>query len=888
MKVVKPVKVPVLTRVVELARQPHFHAAVMVGFPLASPRALLDELAFWKLVQGALGENGVVDEGTAKGHAELLVAGSFHAPGGQPVGHGYARAKLGSIDKRVAVLGDRYWQKGVPTAPEPFVEMPIDWAHAFGGANFPKNPHGKGFEPIDRDGRKVYPLPNVEHYGALVRSQADRPDPAGFGAFDLAFPQRRARGGTYDQAWLEKHYPGMPPDAEASFFNLAAEDQWQKDHYFRGDEEFFVENMNAAAARIDGRLPGLAPRAFVTLRGAEGEAFVEVPLRCDTVWLLPSAGAGIVGFHGTLPIAEDDAADIVHLVVACEEMGGPRPIEHYHKALVQRLDKDEGAIASLSDSDLMPPRESGVTPNFDTGEFGRWVKSEALAVQHGLRGVERQRQRAAELMKKAGVDTSRVPPPPPPPVFALPDTNDLDAVAAEARRMQEMSKQQLADAAAAKAQAIERARQTLAREDKDFDELAEEGAAKSGGRIKLPQLEKVAKLESVVARARAAGRPLVTVEQALAGGKLKEALDKQQALLDDAYRKSAHLSEGKPPCGGDEAARLRVLVQTAVDSGESLAGRELTGAALKGMSLAGIDLAGAFLEAADLAGADLSGAKLAGAVLAKADLRGANLTGADLAGANLGAADLSLANLAGAKLAGAIFGRARLSGTSLCGADLAGADWLEVKLERVDLTGARLGQCAFLQADLRGCSFAGTDLVRASFVQCQLEGASFAGARLDKVTIVGSGGAGVSFAGATMPQATMLTGSSFPGARFDDAVIDRACLRTTAFPGACFDRANLAGADLSECDATGASFERANLAGAMLMRTRLVDAKLAGANLMNALLSKAKIAGADFTGANLFQADLARASGDDRTRFTEAEVGRVRKLPPAGPEGGGA
>ncbi|MBI4955029.1 MAG: DUF2169 domain-containing protein [Myxococcales bacterium] len=883
MKVVKPVKVPVLSRVVEMARQPVFHVAGLLGFPLASPRALLDELGFWKTVRTVLGENGVVDEGTAKGRAELLVAGSFHAPGGAPCTSGFARAKLGAIDKRVAVLGDRYWRRGEQTAPAPFTEMPIDWAHAFGGPSFARNPAGKGAEPVEHDGVEVHPLPNIEHHGALIRSARERPEPAGLGAFDLSYPQRRAHAGTYDKGWLEQHYPGMPPDADATFFNLAAADQWLAEGSFRGDEEFLVENMSPSAARITGRLPGLALRSFVTQRGRAGEVFFEIPMRCDTVWLMPGAGVGVVVFHGRWRVLEDDAADIVHLLTACEETGARRPLDHYRACLARRLDKDQGAIASLSDRDLMPARESGVAPNFDGGDFGRWLKTESLPVQHGLRGVARQRKRAEDTLKEKGIDISHLPPAPPTPIFAVPDQSDLDAVAEHLVELQKLGEQQLADAKVQKAQLVERARQRLAEQDRDYDAWVDEQQAAAGGPVKLPSYEQVAQLEQVVAQARAAGTPLPTLETALAGGRLKEQLAEHQARADAAYRASAHLTPGKASRGHEEEARLRVIVQAALDSGESLAGRDLTGARLAGMVLAGIDLTGAFLEAADLSGADLRGAKLRNAVLAKATLRGANLSGADLGGANLGAADLRDATLTGANMARAVLGRATLAGTSLCDADLTGADWLEVQFAGVDLGGAKLPQCAFLAVDLRGSSFAGADLSRATFVACQLEGASFAGAMLGKATLVDCRGTGASFAGAKMAQATILSGSALPGANFADADLERACLRTTAFPGACFDRANLAGADLSECDATGASFERAMLGRAMLVRTKLGGASFAGANLMNAMLSKAQIPGADFTGANLFQADLARAVGDDRTRFTEAERGRVRVEPKASP-----
>src|SRR6185312_8236861 len=291
MKVIKPVKLPILTRNVERARKPELHIAAMLGFPLDTPRALLDEMSFWSTVADALGASGVVDEGFAKARGELLVAGSFFAPGGLPLPASYVRAKVGAADKRLAVIGDRLWRDHAATEPEPMASMPIDWAHAFGGPRFNRNPYGKGTEPLVTGGRAIL-LPNVEHYGALLRSPADRPEPAGFLLMDVTFAQRRARAGTYDQRWLDEHFPGLAPDAAPTFFNVAPEDQWI-DGFFRGDEAFLVENMHPERPRIEGRLPGLVARCFVTQRTEEGEGFFEIPLRWATVWLFPSAAAGI-------------------------------------------------------------------------------------------------------------------------------------------------------------------------------------------------------------------------------------------------------------------------------------------------------------------------------------------------------------------------------------------------------------------------------------------------------------------------------------------------------------------------------------------------------------------------------------------------------------------
>jgi uncharacterized protein YjbI with pentapeptide repeats len=882
MKIIKPTKLPILHRVVEIARRPYFHAAGILAFPLGSPRALCNELTFWQTTSAALGEKGVFDEGFAKARGELLVCGSFFAPGGKPVTASFVRARVGAVDKRLAVAGDRFWQNQVPSAPEPFAAMPIDWSRAFGGAGFDKNPHGKGAAPIDSGGKPLHPLPNVERYGQMLRSPNERPEPAGFLPMDVTFQQRRARAGTYDKRYLDDHFPGMPADMEPTFFNVAPEDQWITG-FFRGDEDFVLENMHPDQPRIEGRLPGLMARIFVTHKTAEGERFREIGMRCDTVWLFPAAGMGAVVFHGTMPVADDDAGDIVHLVAACEEPGAPRPVEHYQTALARRLDKDKGAVQGMSDSDLMPPREAGVAANLLLMDMdvGRWTRSENLALARGRRGQERQFAKARAMIEEEGLDPNVYGLGELPPMPAEPPLDDMDALA-------EYMEAQMADADAQRRtlearaeEAKEQARKSFAEMGEDYDAAMAKAEKEGGGPPKFSAVEHLTRLSAMAAEAAAEGVVIEELERQLEDPRYWADLKAQEEGVRDMYRRFGHLQPAAAAMDTESSERVRVLVQLAVDNDESLAKRDFTGANLAGMSLGGIDLSGCFLESADLSGCDLSGASLVNAVLARANLRGANLRGAQLKGANLGGADLREATLDDAEMSEAVLGRAELAGASFKKARLAGADWMESKPGAVNLSGAMLGQCTLIKADFSGASFAGADLSDATFIECQLDQADFSGATMVKTTFVTSKGEGVSFQKAVLRQSVFVHGSLFPDADFSDADMEKANLRGTSLDGARFDRANLAGADLSECDASRSSFDRASMQGCLLIRTRLTEASLRGANLMDALASKAKIAGADFTGANLYRADLSRTVRDARTSFSEAKVERVRVLPRA-------
>ena len=666
----------------------------------------------------------------------------------------------------------------------------------------------------------------------------------------------------------------MAPDAAPTFFNVAPEDQWIEG-FFRGDEALLVENMHPGKPRIEGRLPGLAARGFVTQRTAEGDRFIEIPLRWDTVWLFPSSGFGVVIAHGSLPVAEDDAADVLHLLCACEDPAAPRPLEHYQQVLTRRLDKDKGALAGLSDSDLMPPRASGIAPNTGEMDLGRWARNENLHAQNMRRGAERRRTEMRVMVEAEGLDpkdyglTEPMPTEP-----EAPPVDDSDALVAYIEAQSDRADALLEDARAEEAKMREEARRAFAEMGEDYEAMMEKASKEGMG---PPKFSAAAHLDML----REVGVDDVEAHRA--------DLERQEQGLREMYQRSGHLQPTATAMDPEASERIRVLMQLALDTGESLANRDFTGANLAGMRLAGLDLSGSFLEAADLSGCNLTSANLDGAVLAKANLCGADLTCARLRGANLGGANLGGAVLERADLTDAVLSRADLAGARFTGATLTGADWMETKLGAVDLSGAVLGQSNFIKADLRGARFAGADLADANLIECSLDGADFSSARLEKTTFVTCNGEGASFRGSRLRHGIMVHGSSFARADFRDADMEKANLRGTLLEGARFDRANLAGADLSECNATGATFERVVLKGALMIRTNLGDVSLQGANLMDVLASKALVTGADFTGANLYRADLSRVVGDERTTFAEAEVGHVRFLPKADvPNAGGA
>jgi len=855
LKICKPIKLPVLTRVLTTARATELHVTTVLAFQLANPKVLVDEIALWPRIAGELGTT-VFDEGFRKPHSEFLVAGKFFAPRGEAVRTSFVRVRVGALEKTLFVAGDRYWVGRSASEPLPMTELPIDWQHTSGGADDDRNPLGMGTVEVERAGTMVLPLPNVEAFDSRRTSPSESPSPASLLPMDLSFGPRRRRAGSFAADSSEGDASAIPRDCEPEFFNVGLPNQ-QAPGFWRGDETLLVENMHPEQPRIESRLPGLKTRAFVARSGVI-ESLEEVALQFDTVWLFPSAGIGAVVAHGSVPIDSRDGSEVSHFVAACEAPNEARTREHYVAALQRRLDPVEGALYELSDSDLMPEEGHGIAPNIDLEAVGQWTHLEGLRADRMHRGAERNRQRARARLLAEGGDPARygLDEPIPPPTRA-PPPGDLDAVVAFARSQ---------DAVAAQA----KARATLP---VDSSGMAKSGDGEQvGGPPHFRASAMLATISERTATARSRGMPDVETEAALASDALRKKLEQLEELTRLGYRRSAHLLSAASPMTEEASAMAKLIVGMARDANESLTERDFTGADFRDMDLTGIDFSRAFLEGADLRGADLSGANFEGAVLAKADLRGAKLVATRLRQANLGGANLEGASLERADMREAILMRAHTTSASFRRAELEGADLLEVHWQGVDLRGARFERCTFLKADLSKANLTDAHLVQATFLECTLDDTVFDGANLHKASVISCKGTRPSFVGADAHEAVFVHKSELPEANFDRANLERCCLRTTVLRAATFQSARMTMSDLSECDATSAKLNQALLKNALAMRTAFDRASLRGANLNEALLTNARLAASDFTGAQLTRTDFTGAIGDEATRFDEAVV----------------
>lgn len=125
---------------------------------------------------------------------------------GRPSKAVQVRLTAGSCTDTLTVFGDRKWVRSdgrlVPSSPEPFEEMPLAYARAYGGvtvhdyetATWADNPIGRGYY-LSAETAEGEPLPNIESTeGPQVRQWSDQPQVAGWGPYPCFWGMRAREG----------------------------------------------------------------------------------------------------------------------------------------------------------------------------------------------------------------------------------------------------------------------------------------------------------------------------------------------------------------------------------------------------------------------------------------------------------------------------------------------------------------------------------------------------------------------------------------------------------------------------------------------------------------------------------------------------------------------
>lgn len=869
MKVVKPRTLSIVTRCYESERKKYFSVGLLSLFSF--DHRMASEVDMWKFFAAELGNEGVPDAGMVKSRGEFLVTGSAFTANAAPAATIDARVRIGQLDKSLRVSSARVWQGNIATKPALITETPITWQNAFGGVNFARNPLGIGFEPvIDDEGNKVYPLPRIENPDQLVLSTLDRPEPASFGPVDIAWPQRQKKAGTYDKKWLKELYPGLAKDIDMSFFNVASDDQ-QQPEYFQSNEEFEIHGMHPTKSTLQGTLPGINARCFVSLVDND-QSLSEISMNLTTVWFFPKHERFLIVHHGSHRIKTSDGTDIGNLVVAAERTDAPKSMDHYQHVLEKRLDKEQAAVQALKDSDLLPA-DIKLARDAAMSEMKELMETENLLQQNQRRGQEIQNKQKRDEIAAMGLNPDDYIPLLPP-VEDEPelDPENVDEYVATMQAKIEEQKREIEAQNAAKEQAT---RDDLEAQGLDPDEYMPTSQNVVGPPAFRAQEEYQKALDSI---APFAGTAQGAAMEGLLAERRQQYFDSEEQRR-EGYRLMAHHQGAVTRLAGEACENGRKQVEEAVSRGKHLARMDLTGFDLSDLDLSGCDLSGAWMENVNLSNSNLSGADLSEAVLTRSDLSNADVSGANLTRSNVALTLFSNTKVDGAKFHDSILSRAQLKTSSFKNADFSGANLESLIVQSCDFTDASLAELTLNEFELRDVCFASADLSKSQFLKCNISESDFTSAKLDGVTFLSTNGAQADFTGAEMTNVRFVEDCSFQRAVFHKATLVRSNLRGTNLVESDFSHANLVGSDFSNADCTKGNFDRADAKHCLFMHSTCQGTTFRCTDLMNAILQEANVLGADLSTANLYQADLANIYRDAKTSFEGANLKKARLVP---------
>ena len=737
---------------------------------LADEQAFVTGDAFWEDdPERSVRYDG--DLALVKPQGEAWLTGTLRAA--EPVRELACAARVGDVDMRFSVVGDRWWRPdGGMSPPEPFTEMPLAWERCFGGPGFAPNPLGRGIAP-DETGRVA--LPNIEQSGRLIRSPNERPEPAGAWPISRAWPERARRmGRTYDAAYMRERWPYFAEDFDWRYFQAAREAQRIRG-YWRGDEVIELDNLHPTERRVRCQLPGIKPRAFVHERSRPQGPLREVGLVLDTIAIDAGEGRAFVVWRGSTPCTgEAYDADFLHLYLTHEPLDAPHRESEYLHAFIGRL-RALWEEQQAFEAEPLPPSDESTRVDVAPVDASPVEPPSAEDV------LEAEREKARERGWPEEVIEHLYPVTPPAPRDAAAQRAELEAARGVAAELG------LGEAAAVLGRALEEL-------DLDRAPVERRRARSRLGPEPPPGLWTSQELRDIALARLAAG-------ESLAGMTLVEA---DLSLLD---------LSGRDLSG---AVLVRADLTGATLDRADLTGATLDGAKLEGATLREANLSGATLSLAEADGADFTGAVMDDAIAERAMLSGAvfrKVRGARLALEECLAvrADFTGASITEAELTRSNFDEANFRGATLTDTRIEGASLRRACLDQVDAArlrasdGTDLSEASLRWARLDGATFAQSILIGARFTESDLTRASFAEARLEGAELLAVDARGASFAGAIMSAAS-LAGSNLLGVRFEGTRLNLSDLSGS----------NLYGAELWRADVTDARLDGANVEGTKL------------------------------------------------------------------------
>ncbi len=231
--------------------------------------------------------------------------------------------------------------------------MELRYDNSFGGEGFKKNPVGKGLTKVEiKTGDNLVALPNILHFGEKITSQSTKLEPAGFGPYNLMWPQRYSKIGTYKGNYLKERWPWFAKDFDWGFFNSAPYDM-QVSGYLKGNENLYFENLHPVHSNYHSKLPGIRIRCFkdenVEKKSVTShekvKKFEEIKMNLDTLWVDMENEKLILVWRGVTEIQSEEYEEIDNIYLVSEKLADEPNTTDFYKLELEKMlkekDKDE-------------------------------------------------------------------------------------------------------------------------------------------------------------------------------------------------------------------------------------------------------------------------------------------------------------------------------------------------------------------------------------------------------------------------------------------------------------------------------------------------------------------------------------------------------------------
>jgi len=217
------------------------------------------------------------DYHTGKSNSDIIMLGHAFSPDKKEVRQMDVSLTVGQVHKTIRVFGDRQWQNGRISPPQPFRTMAMTYEKAYGGTHIvdekitateTRNPVGCGFsgqrKPEEMNG---LPLPNLEDPDDLINDPAQQPTPACFAASAPHWSPRSGFAGTYDEDWKTQRLPYLPTDFDRRFFSMAHTDLIYPG-FLQGGEPVEITHMHLHKHLLKFTIPVVKLRSTVIVAGS--------------------------------------------------------------------------------------------------------------------------------------------------------------------------------------------------------------------------------------------------------------------------------------------------------------------------------------------------------------------------------------------------------------------------------------------------------------------------------------------------------------------------------------------------------------------------------------------------------------------------------------------